>query len=324
MGLFQQPPRTESGVNPEQCIRKPAWLKKRIRAGRTRQEVQSLLREASLHTVCEEARCPNLAECFSRRTATVLIMGDRCTRDCRFCAVRAGVPEPLDPEEPVRVAELADRLGLGHVVVTSVTRDDLPDGGARHFAETIRRVRTRVSSVRVEVLIPDFQGSAEALGTVLDAGPDVLNHNIETVPRLYGDVRPEADYGRSLQVLSRTRARKSGIVAKAGLMLGMGEREEEIRSTLEDLLVSGCQLLTLGQYLQPTDRHHPVERFVAPQEFDDWAERARTMGFLGVASGPFVRSSYRAAELLTAARSEVVANSPARRLTAPGRSWGHP
>ena len=226
-------------MNPRQRSAKPAWLKKRIQAGRTRQEVQSLLREASLHTVCEEARCPNLAECFSRRTATVLIMGDRCTRHCRFCAVRAGVPAPLDPEEPARVAELADRLGLGYVVITSVTRDDLPDGGARHFAATLRRVRTRVPSVRVEVLIPDLQGSAEALGTLLDAGPDVLNHNIETVPRLYGDVRPEADYGRSLQVLSRTRARKSEIVAKAGLMLGMGEREEEIRSTLEDLLASG-------------------------------------------------------------------------------------
>lgn len=311
-------------MNPRQRIPKPAWLKKRIPAGKNRQEVQALLREVSLHTVCEEARCPNLAECFSRRTATLLILGDRCTRDCRFCAVRAGVPAPPDPEEPARVAELVKRLGLGYVVITSVTRDDLPDGGAAHFAETMRCVRDCVPSIRVEVLIPDFQGSEVALGTVLDAAPEVLNHNVETVPRLYGDVRPQADYERSLQVLSRSRARNPGIVAKAGLMLGMGEREEEIQSTLEDLLVSGCQLLTLGQYLQPTDRHHPIGRFVPPEEFDDWAERARTMGFLGVASGPFVRSSYRAGELLRAARGEVVANSPARRLTAPGRSWGHP
>ncbi len=282
------------------------------------------MREASLLTVCEEARCPNLAECFSRRTATVLMLGDRCTRDCRFCAVQEGVPDPLDPDEPARVAELVERLGLGYVVITSVTRDDLPDGGARHFAETIRRVRSRVPSVRVEVLIPDFQGSEEALGTVLNAGPDVLNHNIETVPRLYQALRPEAEYGRSLHVLSRTRARKPEIVTKAGLMLGMGEREEEIRNTLEDLLASGCQILTLGQYLQPTDRHHPVERFVPPEAFEGWAERARTMGFLGVASGPFVRSSYRAAELLRAATGEVVVNSTIRRLTEPGRSWGHP
>ena len=288
----------------KQRLPKPAWLTKRLPVGGTHEKVKALLRQVSLHTVCEEARCPNLAECFSRRTATVLILGDRCTRRCRFCAVQHGVPVPPSPDEPPRVAELVSQLQLLYVVITSVTRDDLPDGGAGHFAETVRQVRLRVPSARLEVLIPDFQGSAEALDTVLESEPEVLNHNLETVRRLAPVVRPEADYRRSLELLARTRTRRAAILTKSGLMLGMGERQEEVRSALEDLLESGCRILTLGQYLQPTARHHPVERYVPPEEFEEWAAYARSRGFLEAASGPFVRSSYRAGELYRSARGE--------------------
>jgi lipoic acid synthetase len=253
-----------------------------------------------LHTVCQEARCPNLGECFSQGTATFLILGDRCTRNCRFCAIGHGPSGPPDPEEPARVAEAVKAMGLQYVVITSVTRDDLPDGGAALFAETIRTVRKKRSEAKVEVLIPDFQGNVEALRTVVEARPDVLNHNVETVPRLYPSVRPGAVYERSIDLLSQVRVLDLSMPTKSGLMLGLGESADEVRETLQDLVDAGCRILTLGQYLQPSKEHLPVARFVPPEEFDAWKETALQMGFAEVASGPFVRSSYHAKELFQA------------------------
>ncbi len=278
-------------------LAKPSWLRKKLPTGPEFERIRSLLKEGNLHTVCQEARCPNQWECFSCRTATFLIMGPRCTRNCRFCAVDHGPLEAPDPEEPARVAEAALKLGLLHVVVTSVTRDDLPDGGAAFFARTITRIRERSPQSRVEVLIPDFQGDPEALRKVIEAGPDVLNHNIETVPRLYPSVRPEADYRRSLAVLRLAKECNPARVTKSGLMLGLGETAEEIRQTLRDLLDAGCSMLTLGQYLQPTPDHLAVERYVPPEEFEAWRDHALQSGFARVASGPFVRSSYHAETL---------------------------
>ncbi len=279
-------------------IRKPDWLKLKLPAGSDYELVRSLISNSSLHTVCQEARCPNQWECFERQTATFLIMGPRCTRNCRFCAVEHGPLGPPDPEEPFRVAEAAQRLGLRYVVVTSVTRDDLPDGGAAIFAATIRAIRKKIPDVQVEVLIPDFQGCPEPLLTVIEARPDVLNHNMETIERLYPSVRPEAAYERSLQLLRRAKGCDASLPIKSGLMLGLGESPEEMRQTLRDILDAGCALLTLGQYLQPSADHIPVERFVTPAEFDDWKEIALAMGFSRVASGPLVRSSYHAKDLL--------------------------
>lgn len=276
---------------------KPPWLKRPIPSGSTYQQIQRLLKKSQLHTVCQEALCPNLGECFSHGTATFLILGDRCTRNCGFCAVALGPLGPPDPEEPGRVAEAVKGMGLRHVVITSVTRDDLPDGGARHFAETIRAIREKTPDAKVEVLIPDFQGSFSALKTVIDAQPPVLNHNIETVPRLYPSVRPGAIYERSLRLLMRVKDLDPSIPTKSGLMLGLGETPEEVHQTLLDLLHVGCSILTLGQYLQPSREHLAVERFIPPEEFDRWRERALQMGFVEVASGPFVRSSYHAKEL---------------------------
>jgi lipoic acid synthetase len=261
-----------------------------------------MLRKDRLHTVCREAKCPNIWECFTQKTATFLILGSRCNRNCRFCAVDAGPVMPPDPDEPVRVANVARHMGLKYVVVTSVTRDDLPDGGAGLFADTIEAIRKKIPDACVEVLIPDFQGSAEALKTVLRAQPDVLNHNIETVPRLYPLVRPQADYNQSLDVLRRVRAFGFSIPAKSGLMLGFGENREEVLKTLEDILHTGCRILTLGQYLQPTQRHLAVQRYIPPEEFEHWRDTAVEMGFSEVASGPFVRSSYHAKELFEAVK----------------------
>jgi lipoic acid synthetase len=240
-------------------------------------------------------------ECFAQHTATFLILGSQCTRSCRFCSIQTGPVEPPDPDEPVRVAEVAQQMGLKYVVVTSVTRDDLPDGGAGHFAGTIEEIRKKIPDACVEVLIPDFQGHAPALQTVLEARPDVLNHNIETVPRLYSMVRPEADYQRSLDLIRRVKNYDAAIPTKSGLMLGFGEDSEEIKQTLEDLLSVNCRILTLGQYLQPTKNHLPVKRFIPPEEFEKWRDRALKMGFSEVASGPFVRSSYHAKELFRGA-----------------------
>ncbi|UCE51074.1 MAG: lipoyl synthase [Desulfobacterales bacterium] len=284
-------------------VQKPSWLKRRLPTGPIYENVRSMINKDRLHTVCQEAKCPNIWECFGQQTATFLILGSRCTRNCRFCSVDAGPVTPPDPDEPVRVAEVAQRIGLKYVVVTSVTRDDVPDGGAGFFAKTIKEIRKRIPDACVEVLIPDFQGSAEALQTVLQARPDVLNHNIETVARLYPLVRPEANYKRSLELLERVQAFGFSIPTKSGLMLGFGEKREEIKKTLEDLLRVGCRILTLGQYLQPTKKHLPVKRFIPPEEFEHWRDIARKMGFSEVASGPFVRSSYHAKELFQAVKA---------------------
>jgi lipoic acid synthetase len=281
----------------KQKLRKPPWLKRRIPSGATYQETRRLLQETHLHTVCQEACCPNLGECFSRGTATFLILGDRCTRNCRFCAVGHGPADPPDPEEPLQVANAVDRMTLRYAVVTSVTRDDLTDGGASVFAETIRRIRERRPETRVEVLIPDFRGDLQSLKTVLDARPDVLNHNVETVPRLYPSVRPGAVYERSIALLRSSHRMDPSVPTKSGLMLGLGEKPDEVQRVLSDLLEAGCRVLTLGQYLQPSAEHLPVERFVPPEEFEAWRKKALDMGFRGVASGPFVRSSYHAREV---------------------------
>jgi lipoic acid synthetase len=283
--------------------KKPDWLRKRLPSGPEYERIRRLVRKSHLHTVCQEAQCPNIWECFSSRTATFLILGDRCTRNCRFCAVAHQPSGPPDPEEPRRVAEAVDRMQLGYVVITSVTRDDLTDGGAGHFARTIQEIRRKMPNAMVEVLIPDFQGRIESLETVLTAQPDVLNHNLETVPRLYDTVRPGADYHRSLQLLGNARRHDPDLPTKSGLMLGLGEKAAEIQQTLADLRTVDCRMLTLGQYLQPSKKHLPVARFVPPEEFDHWKTVAEEIGFSEVASGPFVRSSYHARELFEAAKT---------------------
>lgn len=277
----------------------PTWLWQRIspQVESAMARMENLLDQLVLQTVCQEARCPNITECFARGTATFMILGDTCTRSCRFCAVGYGRPAPPDPGEPGRVAEAAGALRLGHVVITSVTRDDLPDGGAGHFAATVAAVRSGVPEAAVEVLIPDFRGSRVALETVLAAEPDVLNHNLETVARLYQQVRPQADYQRSLAMLAWAKTLVPKLVTKSGLMLGLGERTGEVLRALYDLRQARCDLLTLGQYLQPTDGQLPVERFVPPAEFASYQDKAESLGFRGVSAGPLVRSSHRAETL---------------------------
>ena len=283
--------------------RKPPWLKRRLPSGPIYGNVCQTLGAQGLHTVCQEAKCPNQWECFSRKTATFLILGSRCTRNCGFCAVAHGPSGPPDPEEPQRVARMARDMALAYVVVTSVTRDDLPDGGAGLFAATIRAIRAEIPEVRVEVLIPDLQGRREAIQTVVTAGPDVLNHNLETIPALYPEVRPEADYQQSLDLLQTVRDLAPHMMTKSGLMLGLGETPEGVRQTLSDLRAVDCRMVTLGQYLQPSPAHLPVKRYVPPEEFDQWREEALQMGFQEVASGPLVRSSYQARELYQATQA---------------------
>jgi len=278
-------------------VQKPKWLRRQLPTGSAYEKVKGMIKGDQLHTVCQEAKCPNMWECFSHKTATFLIMGSRCTRNCRFCSVQPGPLEPPDPEEPGRVADVAHRMDLKYVVVTSVTRDDLPDGGAFLFAETIRAIRSKMPQACVEVLIPDFQGSRQALYRVLEARPDVLNHNIETVARLYPKVRPQASYDRSMMLIQRAREYDPAMPTKSGLMLGLGEEQSEVQKALEDLVAAGCSILTLGQYLQPSKNHLPVERFIPPEEFEAWRRKALAIGFAEVASGPFVRSSYHAQEL---------------------------
>jgi len=276
---------------------KPSWLKRRLPTGPDYERIKGLINKGGLHTVCQEAQCPNIWECFSKHTATFMIMGSYCTRSCMFCAVTHGPTAPPDPTEPLKVAQTVHDMGLSYIVITSVTRDDLPDGGAAFFAKTIQEIRTQNPDSLVEVLIPDFQGNSDALKTVLKARPDVLNHNIETVQRLYPSVRPEASYNRSLKLLKQTKQYDPAIPTKSGLMLGLGEQPTEISRALEDLFKADCQILTLGQYLQPTKQHLKVERFVPPEEFDNWRKIALQIGFSQVAGGPFVRSSYHAKEL---------------------------
>jgi len=284
-------------MNAKRVSPKPPWLKRRLPYGPDFETLRGLIDEGALHTVCQEARCPNIWECFSHRTATFLIMGPRCTRNCRFCAVSHEPVRPLNPDEPDRVAGAAARMGLKYIVITSVTRDDLADGGASHFAATIEAVHHRLPDAKIEVLIPDFKGSRAALQTVLNAGVDVLNHNMETVPRLYPTVRPQADYQQSLTLLERAAVLAPGVATKSGLMLGLGETGGEIQQVLTDLVACGCGFLTLGQYLQPSAGHLPVKRYIPPEEFEQWRRKALDMGFRGVASGPFVRSSYHAKDL---------------------------
>lgn len=278
-------------------LRKPPWLKKRIIPGPDIGNVSALLSEARLHTVCQEAHCPNLPECFSRRTATFMIMGNICTRNCRFCAVNHGTPAPLDEGEPERVASASQQLGLRYVVVTSVTRDDLEDGGAHHFAKTAHAIKETGPGTSVELLVPDFRGNPSSLDIILSALPDVFNHNVETVPRLYPRVRPQAMYRRSLDLFQRVRSRNPSMLTKSGLMLGLGERKSEVIQVMEDLVNVGCRLLTLGQYLQPSREHHPVVRYLHPHEFEEYRALGERMGFTEVASGPFVRSSFNAAHM---------------------------
>ena len=276
---------------------KPDWFKQELPKSANFARTKQILSKHGLCTVCEEAKCPNAGTCFSENTATFLIMGPRCSRDCAFCAVKPGPQGYPDPGEGKRVALSARDLGLDYVVVTSVTRDDLPDGGAKHFAETIRKSKQFLPKALVEVLIPDLQGSQQDLQTVLQAGPDVLNHNLETVGRLYPQVRPQADYQRSLEVLRLSKELCPDIPTKSGLMLGLGETAPEIETALQDLLSVGCKAITMGQYLRPSKMHTEVARYVTPEEFSEWKDRAHEMGFHAVASGPRVRSSYKAKEL---------------------------
>jgi lipoic acid synthetase len=281
-------------------MRKPPWLKKRIPPFQDLQKVKSILEETNLHTVCEEARCPNLGECFARGTSTFLILGKICTRNCGFCAVEHGAPARSDDAEPEKVAQAVKKMNLQYVVITSVTRDDLPDGGASLFAKTIKSIRALDSKAKVEVLIPDFQGNPSALMSVLEESPDVLNHNIETVSRLYPEVRSQADYGRSLEVLRRSKEKCPDVLTKSGLMLGLGENRSEVLELLRDLRRGECDLLTIGQYLQPRPDRLPVARFVPPVEFEEYQTIGEKMGFKVVASGPFVRSSFHAFEMFKA------------------------
>ena len=281
--------------------RLPAWLRRPIPRPGEYRAVEGLLSELHLATVCREAKCPNRGECYASGTATFLIAGDVCTRGCRFCAIEAHAPAPLDPDEPERVAQAVARLGLRHAVVTMVTRDDLPDGAASHVVATIEAIRRVAPGVAVEVLVSDFGGDERAVDLVADAAPDVFNHNAETVPRLYPDVRPGADYRRSLRVLERAGERRPTMPVKSGLMLGLGETEAEVLEVMADLRSVGCTMLTLGQYLRPSAQHLPVSAFVEPEVFASLGREARRMGFSGVASAPFVRSSYHAAELASGA-----------------------
>ena len=283
-------------------LRLPPWMRTDLRTDRDFTRVHGLLAELDLHTVCQSAKCPNRHECWNSGTATIMILGDTCTRRCRFCAVAKGSPAGVDMEEPSRVAVAAKEMGLRYVVLTSVTRDDLPDGGASVFAESIRAVKREIPGAGMEVLVPDFNGSQESLRTVLEAGPDVFAHNLETVLRLQPVVRPQASYEQSLAVLRFAADFRPRVAVKSGLMLGMGESDGEIVQALDDLVKAGCELLTLGQYLAPSAEHHPVARFVTPDDFDDVAAKARAIGFKSVAAAPRVRSSYKAAELLDAIR----------------------
>ena len=281
---------------------KPSWLRQRIPASGRNATVVAAVKGRGLHTVCEEAHCPNQMACFSRGTATFLLLGPSCTRRCTFCAVDKSRIHPPDPGEPLRIAQAIAQMELTFCVVTMVTRDDLPDGGATHVARTIEAIRKECPGVGIEILISDLAGNWEALETVLAAGPEVLNHNLETVPRLYPRVRPQADYRRSLALLIRASAHKPPMVTKSGLMLGLGENTDEILRAMDDLREAGCHLLTLGQYLAPSAQHHPVVRYVPPEEFANYEAEALARGFSGVASAPLVRSSYEAAQLYKTAR----------------------
>jgi len=289
--------------------RLPPWLKVKAPGGPNYIELRSMLRDGGLNTVCEEAHCPNIGACWERGTATFMILGDICTRACAYCAVATGKPTGLDLQEPSRVGEAAERMLLKYAVVTSVDRDDLPDGGAFIFAQTIAQIRKRLPLCKVEVLIPDFNGDEEALATVMAARPDTLNHNIETVRRVFRRVRPKGDFDQSLELLARARSIDPGSVTKSGMMVGLGETWDEILDTMRDLRSVDCDLLTIGQYLRPTPKHVALSRWYLPEEFDELAREGEAMGFKHVASGPLVRSSYHADEQHEAATAGAVAVS---------------
>ncbi len=283
-------------------MRRPEWLELSPLAPATLAPMRKLAHRLKLHTVCESARCPNRPECFAEGTATFMILGDVCTRDCTFCAVKHGEPCAPDPQEPEHIVEAVSKLGLRYAVITSVTRDDLSDGGAAQFARTVRAIHEYDVNIMVEVLIPDLKGSLPALRTVIDASPTVLNHNVETVPRLYPEVRSKADYRRSIRLLRQSKCLNNRILTKSGLMLGLGETRQEIVDAMADLRDAGCDLLTIGQYLPPSLRHHPVMRYVPPKEFEDYGNIGQQLGFRHVVSGPLVRSSFHAAEAYLSAR----------------------
>jgi|WetSurMetagenome_2_1015567.scaffolds.fasta_scaffold01170_4 lipoyl synthase len=278
--------------------RLPPWLKRPLVATAATRQLERSLREDCLHTVCEEAHCPNSGECFTRGTATFLILGDICTRSCGFCGIAHGSPRPVDADEPRRVIAAIRRMGISHAVATSVTRDDLPDGGASLFAEIIERARRELPAVSMEVLVPDFNGNRTALNAVLAAGPNVFNHNVETVARLYPAVRPQADYQRSLTMLAYAAARGPDVKVKSGIMVGLGESYAEVESTLSDLRSFGCEIVTIGQYLRPSQSQLPVVEYITPEQFAAYRDLALGLGFFGVSSGPFVRSSYHAEEFV--------------------------
>ncbi len=282
--------------DPKSPRRRPPWIRVRAPSGETYEKVRQLMRGKTLHTVCEEAQCPNLGECWGKGTATFLMMGDTCTRSCGFCDIKTGRPSPLDWQEPNRIAESVRAMGLQHVVITSVNRDDRPDGGAPLFSMVIRRIRQLQPGCSIEVLIPDFKGSELALKIVMDAQPEILNHNVETVPRLFKRVQPQDRYEWALATLENAKKMDALVLTKSGIMLGLGERLDEVLGTMDDLVKIGVDILTLGQYLQPSKRHLPIERYYTPDEFDHLRERGLDMGFKWVESGPLVRSSYRAAE----------------------------
>jgi lipoic acid synthetase len=292
--------------------RKPAWIRVKAPGGAVYSETREIVREGRLHTVCEEAGCPNIGECWSKRHATVMIMGDTCTRACSFCNVRTGMPQPLDPDEPRRVGEAVARMGLVHVVVTSVDRDDLADGGAAHFAATVAAIRSAAPGSTIEILTPDFLRKGAAADLVIDARPDVFNHNLETVPRLYPAIRPGSRYYSSLRLLERVKERDPLQFTKSGLMVGLGETEGEVFQVMDDMRSAGVDFITIGQYLQPTRKHAAVERFVPPEEFEAMATVARAKGFLTAASSPLTRSSYHAGEDFERLRAARAAQAPAR------------
>lgn len=276
--------------------RLPEWLKKRLPASANVMKTKKLLEDLGLNTVCQSALCPNQGECFAKKTATFMIMGENCTRNCRFCAVSSETPLPLDEDEPSRVAEAAYRLQLKHVVVTSVTRDDLPDGGASHFANVIKSVRKKLPEAIIEVLTPDFKGNDDSIATVVEARPHIFNHNVETVPRLYERVRPQANYLRSLKVIKKVKELNKDIYTKSGIMVGLGESEKEVIQVMKDLRIHECDILTIGQYLQPSGNHLPVEEYIHPDVFKSYESLAEKLGFKHVASAPLVRSSFNASE----------------------------
>ena len=285
--------------------RLPPWLKVKMPGGPNYLQLRQLVQENQLHTVCQEAHCPNIGDCWERRTATFMILGDICTRACAYCAVTSGKPTGLDLHEPVRLAETVQRLGLRYAVITSVNRDELPDGGAFIFAQCIHQIRKRLPQCKVEVLIPDFCGNWDALGTVMAARPDTLNHNIETVRRVFRRVRPKGDYDQSLELLARARTLDPDGVTKSGMMVGLGETWDEILETMRDLRSVDCELLTIGQYLRPSQKHAPLSRWYTPEEFEELRQEGEALGFRHVASGPLVRSSYHADEQHQAAADKV-------------------